>query len=211
MENASKALIIAGGILLALLILSTLIYVGTTMSNMADQQNQSKQLEQTAEFNRTYEAYNRSRLYGTDVISVVNRAIEYNSNLDTDESEYFINITLILTSSFDTTIQKFIRNANGTLIKEEPEKIVTNKSLPSGTYNLRKKMLSNGTEMEEKIVNFFNQDKEDTYDVDNSNNQIIETYTYSAITTFKNAIFECKGVSYDNNGRIISMTFEQKI
>ncbi len=95
MENASKALIIAGGILLALLILSVLIYVGTTLSNMANQQNQSKQLEQTAEFNRTYEAYNRSRLYGTDVISVVNRAIDYNKQLDADEEEYFINIVII--------------------------------------------------------------------------------------------------------------------
>ena len=94
MENASKALLIAGGILLALLILSTLIYVGTTMSNMADQQNQSKQLEQTAEFNRTYEAYNRSRLYGTDVMSVVNRAIDYNKQLNTNEEEYFINIVI---------------------------------------------------------------------------------------------------------------------
>lgn len=208
MENASKALIIAGGILLAMMILALMVYVGTIMTDMAESEDRRTLAEQTAEFNKSYLSYNKSRIYGTDVITVVNKAIDYNSSLDTDEAEYFINITLIITSDFDTTTQKFIRNANGMLTKEEPLKTISGKSLSKGTYDLKKNRTNSGTQMEEKILNFFKQEKEDTYDKEKKNSNIIETYTYSAITTFKTAIFKCTDVSYED-GRIKSMTFSQ--
>ncbi len=99
MENASKALLMAGGILLAVLILSVFIYVGVTMSNVASQQEESKLLEQVTEFNRAYEAYNRSRLYGADVLSVVNRAIDNNQKYSEDETDYIITITVTIGDS----------------------------------------------------------------------------------------------------------------
>lgn len=205
MENASKALLIAGGILLALLILSVLIYVGTTMSDMADQQNQSRQLEQTAEFNRTYEAYNRSRLYGTDVMSVVNRAIEYNKQLDTDEEEYFINIVIETTSNFETTIKSDIRYGSGAFNegRETPQNDV---SLYAGTYELRTR--ENSTKINEKLENFFGQSS-DAVEVENDGSNIITTYTYSALTNFKNTIFTCEYVNYNESGRIEEMKFKQ--
>ena len=208
MENASKALIIAGGILLALLILSTLIYVGTTMSNMADQQNQSKQLEQTAEFNRTYEAYNRSRLYGTDVISVVNRAIDYNKQLDADEEEYFINIVIETTTSFTATKQEVTRYGNGQETSNNSEVIQGNSLMSAGTYQVRER--DGSVRINEKVEDFFLFYSKDNVSInDDDPSKIKYTYTYSGLTNFKSAIFMCEYVNYNESGRIKEMKFKQ--
>lgn len=208
MENASKALIIAGGILLALLILSVLIYVGTTLSNMANQQNQSKQLEQTAEFNRTYEAYNRSRLYGTDVISVVNRAIDYNKQLDADEEEYFINIVIETTTSFTATKQEVTRYGNGQETSNNSEVIQGNSLMSAGTYQVRER--DGSVRINEKVEDFFKQDAKDNVSInDDDPSKIKYTYTYSGLTNFKSAIFMCEYVNYNESGRIKEMKFKQ--
>ena len=74
MENASKALIIAGGILLAILTLSLVVYMMTAVTSMADAQDAEALARQKTEFNKGYEAYNKRMMYGTDVITVMNKA-----------------------------------------------------------------------------------------------------------------------------------------
>ena len=59
MENASKALIIAGGILLALMLLSILVYVAGSMHDWAGSQTREELTKQIAEFNKGYEVYNK--------------------------------------------------------------------------------------------------------------------------------------------------------
>lgn len=74
MENASKALLIAGGILLAVLVLSLL---GLLLSNISSNQlAQEKRLEaeQLQEFNQRYESYNKKALFGVDIITLQNLA-----------------------------------------------------------------------------------------------------------------------------------------
>lgn len=78
MENAAKALLIAGGILLALMTLSLIVYVSTSTTRMAEAQDAKKAAEELAAFNASYEAYNKRLMYGTDVISVWNKANNYN-------------------------------------------------------------------------------------------------------------------------------------
>lgn len=89
MENASKALLIAGGILLALMTLSLIVYVSTSTTRMAEAQDAKKASEELAAFNASYEAYNKRLMYGTDVISVWNKANNYNEK---DESSISIKI-----------------------------------------------------------------------------------------------------------------------
>ena len=94
MENASKALIMAGSILIAILIITLIIYMSTTTTRLAEAQDEKKIAEQTAAFNKEYESYDKSRMYGTDVISVVNKANDYNRRLDVTDQEYKINIII---------------------------------------------------------------------------------------------------------------------
>jgi len=76
MENASKALLIAAGMFLALLILSMLIYMSNSINGIAKTQNEKKAAEQLTEFNAKYEAYNKMLMYGTDVVTIINKAKE---------------------------------------------------------------------------------------------------------------------------------------
>ena len=60
--------------------------------------------------------------------------------------------------------------------------------------------------MDKDIVDFFEQDKEDS--VKKVEDKIY--YIYSALTNFKRAVFECKEVKYNpDTGRIEEMIFEQ--
>lgn len=97
MENASKALLMAGGVLLALMILALVVYVATYMGNMADSQDTKLVAEQLAEFNKSYEAYNKTRLYGTDVLTVYNKA--------KSEKDYIIEIEAIDKDENSMTIE----------------------------------------------------------------------------------------------------------
>lgn len=74
MENASKALIMAGSVLIAIVILGVLIYV---LNSASDNQRSSQKIEVAEQldiFNKEYEAYNRNLLRGTDIVSVMNKA-----------------------------------------------------------------------------------------------------------------------------------------
>lgn len=84
MENASKALLMAGGVLIAILILSLLVYMATTTSRLAEAQDEKTLAQQTAAFNSEYEAYNKTRMYGTDIITVVKKADDYNIKTEAD-------------------------------------------------------------------------------------------------------------------------------
>ena len=116
MENASKALIMAGGILLAMMILALIIYVTSSMTSMQEAQEIKLAAQQLQEFNNSYLIYNKTRMYGTDIISVTNKADEHNRRLDVSEEEYKINIiikdktgrnmSISYESEFKTTIFK---------------------------------------------------------------------------------------------------------
>lgn len=74
MENASKALIMAGSIMIAILIISVLVYMWASSSEMFKQNERTQLAEQITIFNNEYEGYNRKLLRGTDVISAMNKA-----------------------------------------------------------------------------------------------------------------------------------------
>lgn len=81
MENAAKALVIAGGVLIAIMTLSLFLYGMTSAARIEQAQNEKKATEELAAFNMEYEAYNKQRLYGIDLITVINKAIEHNQKM----------------------------------------------------------------------------------------------------------------------------------
>ncbi len=78
MENASKALEIAAGVLLGVLIMSLIAYFFTNISSWPEQQDNEKELEQTAQFNLEFEVYDKKGMYGADVISCLGKAVNNN-------------------------------------------------------------------------------------------------------------------------------------
>ena len=130
MENASKALLIAGSILLALMILSLIVYVSTSTSRMVQAQEEKKATEEIAAFNRQYEAYNKKKMYGTDIITVTNKAIEYNKK----EAEK-IEIELVVHSTYETVIETLTTNGNGKVTSAKERKPSELRIEPEETYS----------------------------------------------------------------------------
>lgn len=78
MENISKALIITGGILLTILILTLIVFIFNRINLIPQEQIQQHGELGIIEFNRSFEVYQKPLMYGTDIISVINQAIDHN-------------------------------------------------------------------------------------------------------------------------------------
>lgn len=204
MENASKALLIAGGILLAMLVTGLLILLSNNMSTIGQAQEDKLAAEQLAAFNQQYAAYNKKLLYGTEVITVMNKAIQDNKNSNRDITGIFIDVEINVVQGYATTIVETTMGLNG----EIKEKITTRGDdwKKDTTYNLLK---DDSGHMYQSVIDFFNQP------VTNPEPESKETptgrvvkYTYNALTDFKRSIFKCEGIHY-TKGRIDKITFTQ--
>lgn len=79
MENASKALIIAAGIFIAILLISMVVLFYSRISTYYQQQHEFTVIEQATKFNAQFEAYNKDNIRGNELISFMNKIIDYNS------------------------------------------------------------------------------------------------------------------------------------
>ena len=77
-ENVAKALLIAAGILITVMLLSIIVLGYNQISNFYNTQSEKTRNEQLAEFNEQFLNYQRNDLRGTDVITLVNKVIDYN-------------------------------------------------------------------------------------------------------------------------------------
>lgn len=83
MENASKALIMAGNVLIALMILGALLLMFNSLSAYQKATEVDTTSEQLVEINAQFETYNRTDIRGSDLYSLLNRAINYNTRQTT--------------------------------------------------------------------------------------------------------------------------------
>ncbi len=100
MENASKALLIAGGILIALLIIGLLVYSFGSMSGYFASEEAKEEAEQLEAFNKQYEAYHKKLLRGTEVISVVNKVLDNNKKYENTEPNYMMTVEFEMKEGF---------------------------------------------------------------------------------------------------------------
>ena len=76
MENASKALIMAGGILVGVLILSLIVTLFISSSDVTKAYEETKQSEAIQQFNANFTKYLGQDLTVHDVVTICNFAIE---------------------------------------------------------------------------------------------------------------------------------------
>ena len=79
MENASKALQMAAGVLLALMIAALVVWGFKQMGKLPEQEDKVLSTEQLQKFNQEFEVYDKSLMYGVDVISCLNKVQNYNN------------------------------------------------------------------------------------------------------------------------------------
>lgn len=79
MENATKALLMAGGVLIAIIIITLLVKTYGNIGAFQRQQLSVEEAEQIEEFNKDYKKYDGQYVYGTEVITVINRSANSDS------------------------------------------------------------------------------------------------------------------------------------
>ena len=78
MENASKALIMAGSVLIALMIIGALVLMFGNLTSYQKTDTSTTRTTQITEFNSQFETYNRDDVRGSELYSLLNRVIDYN-------------------------------------------------------------------------------------------------------------------------------------
>lgn len=87
MENATKALIIAGGMVIAMLIVGLLTWGYTQIRALQQENVTEEERQQIVEFNERFEAYNKKVVRGYQMISLANLVYDTNSRY-TEEVGY---------------------------------------------------------------------------------------------------------------------------
>ena len=93
MENASNALIIAGGVLIGILIISLAVYLFVDFGSTPAKINKQNEKQQLVQFNTKFTSYeNKEGLTIYDVVTVAGYAKENNKYYgDDNNDEYYVN------------------------------------------------------------------------------------------------------------------------
>lgn len=214
MENASKALIMAGGVLIALMIIGALLLMFNSISNYQDTNTQTNREAQIIDFNNQFETYNRKDVRGSDLISLVNRIIDYN-NRKQDEGYQKMNIEIKISdisklafSDENKLIKKTLYNQDNISDLVNPTKSLENKYeekyIRELSSNINK--IIDDSNAENNAKNILPKDLGVYGGIDKIKE---DTATYYEYTQLKRAHFKCTGTEYNNKtGRIVKMDFE---
>lgn len=99
MENATKALLIAGGVLISIVIISMLMLMFNNLNNYQQNRNDEKRVDQTLAFNQQYEGYARDDVRGNELISLINKVVDYNyrkSSVSSIETDHYQQIEITI-------------------------------------------------------------------------------------------------------------------
>lgn len=230
MENASKALIMAGSVLLALIVIGAFILMLTNLNDYQEKNDTTLQQQQIVEFNNQFSTYDRTGLRGTDMLSLMNRIIDYNSRKTTEDIGFQkMKITI---KGLDSNILQSLRyetSGNNLLIKkntytqDDLSEIVTKPQELERKY--QKKYITQLVSNISKFMDIYNSSLSinqkiqeinekkwlpksvTTYgSLDSVKNDILIYYEYSQ---FKRTYFDSTGeTKYDKNtGRITELNF----
>lgn len=121
MENATRALEIAAGVLLAVLIMSLIAYFFSSMSLWPQEEDSMETAEQLAKFNLEYEVYAKKAMYGADVISCLAKAQSNNEKYVEGANflagnkygeKYWINVYVNIKSHLEESLEIYYFDEN---------------------------------------------------------------------------------------------------
>lgn len=127
MENSSYALLIVVGTILAIIIISFIVVRWQSIGEIEKTKDDVLVVKNKAEFNAEFEAYNKRLMYGTDVLSCLNKAQNnnqkyvYNNYYGTDtenfgaedRKEYFIDVEVTVNTPLHDNVRAYYKDKTG--------------------------------------------------------------------------------------------------
>lgn len=236
MENITKALLIAAGVLIAIMILSLIITLGNQMTVYFTEKHDAKMVEQAVEFNNRFENYNDQTIRGNELISVMNRVIDYNNTSagmegydpvtividlkghqddinfkysDSDNSIFNGNLISGKISNADGNDTRLINIANisTTLVNNSGITNLTDTKLQKLSAEISTILDDSDEEYRaKKLKNILGYEVTDANEINKIKNATKQYYQYMQ---FKRAMFHCTGVKYNTeNQRVNKITFD---
>lgn len=210
MENASQALRMAAGVLIVLLILALLVFSYDNMRDWFRSQHTDVLQEQASEFNKEYQVYIK-KLYGSELLSLVNKAENYN-NIESGQKGYS---RLEIVVTFKNDIGGFKKNTaykTDTIISKInslQSKIETYGNKQYGGKTISQLSLMRTNELKQFIADKrLNKSPDKTDEIEE--NIRIYTQAKSDEVTIKSKIFKYVSVSYDSDsGRIKEIKYKE--
>ena len=216
MENASKALIIAGSVLMAVLVIGALMLMYNQIADIEQTKTDNDELSKMEDYSKKFEEYNGT-IYGSELFSLANLQDDYTKRYKQEDGYTKITITVIINNSISGTsyfqsgengIEKdIIEFENKNKFKGKTVKYYSQLTIReiADIYGVNFSRHDLASDAEDKIRQKGGEAK-----------KLIEAIAEyknikSVYTEFKNKRFKCTNVTYNrNNGRIESMRFEEK-
>lgn len=234
MENASKALLMAGGILIAIIVIGALLLMINQVGNLQNSQDSGKKDSQLVAFNLDFERYTDDKgILGTDVISVINKVLDYNEKVKSggvnNSVDYGIKMSVHVTG-FDRFNDKYAYtrlSPNSKIFRSTTGEYTigyggSNEILNElKQYEKLEKDMMNKPDLVKKLSSMYdskNHDKsiekmEDylyryglNYDLNSDNLKIIEKY--KQYSEFKSSTFRSSQQPIYENGQIKELFFD---
>lgn len=228
MENASKALIMAGSVLMAILVIGLLVFGYQSLSALEQSKENAKGDLKAEQYMERFEQFDRT-LYGSELLSLANLLEDYNNTDDVKYDGYSEMIIEVYTTGITNTTYFKEGKDNITKILEDKNNIeeeISEYEVKNSDYN-NKSVKYYSEKSNRQIAEEFGIDVPGTtpdYDIaekyleiNTKTNQLLDNIqNYKSLTTIYNEFrigkkFECTKIEYDdNNGRITYMYFKEK-
>lgn len=208
MENASKALIMAGGVLIALMVIGILVVFFNNLSDLQRIEQSSEETEQIAEFNKQYDVYARD-VYGSELLSIANKIDDYNKRESTNKG--YSKIELEVNIKYDMDKDFFNKNIyTASSLKTEIENL-ENKIKEIGNISIKSATNSRVSRKVSQLATMRTADIEELEIIRTDYSESVTQYnTYKTLLTeIKAKVFKYVEFKYDKNtGRVIKMIYE---
>lgn len=215
MENATKALEMAASVLIGVLILAALIFAYTQIAEEKRIEEKNERASQLSKFNINYESYTKDKVYGSELLSLANEIINYNTRKAVDGYQEITLEVIINTGVIDGQFFKSgTYTANNlsdkyiSLSKKIQEANKSNYAGKSVSYWANALPVRNMTEfkktIEEHNYNISESDYDKLFDEIKAYKKLISEQNDFARKTFKYN----DTIEYDSgNGKVLTMKF----
>lgn len=228
MENASKALIMAGSLLISLLIIGALVFMYNQFADVQQTKTDVDEEGKLGEYSKKFEDYNRV-VYGSELLSLANLQEDYNKTQASEKGYTKIEIKVMINKEI-TGIGQFNTGENEIAQFSADRKTIERKISELATEKYPKKT--------GKTIKYYSQlsnmEIAKSFDLLDKINATSDSEYYNALTTntetsglmkkledyknltssyteFKNKRFKCTQIKYDqNNGRVTYMKFVEQ-
>ena len=188
MENASKALLIAGSILIAVILVTLLVRTYGNMGLFQRQQLSEQEALEIQEFNQRYTKYQNQYVYGTDVITVINQC------LNEDSAVYPMKVEVHFVPDGGTGYYTFTEKRYNRRTGKTTTRTVK-------VYSRADKVFDNRGDTLEFIDGRSAETRGRTAGDDDDNQEV---------DSIKGRAFLCDDIEYNNQGRVIRIHFTEK-